>query len=246
MVTIWVTPGPLCQTLMSAKNESLLPADFSGQVRLFPLPNLVMFPHGLQPLQVREGRYCQMLEDALANDCLLTMALLQPGWETDYEQRPAIFPVTCIAHIVSHSRLEDGHYNILLRGLKRASVVRENPASHPYRKADVVVLEDLYSASAKARRAEVKRRLLSRFCDLLPPSAVDQQLIGQLQEKELRLGVLTDIISFAIPFEIAFKQRLLCEWNVDVRAGILLERLDQLEQGVEPASGPFPPKFSDN
>ena len=56
-----------------------LPHDFSGTVRLFPLPNLVMFPHVVQPLHIFEPRYREMLEDALEHDRLLAMALLQPG-----------------------------------------------------------------------------------------------------------------------------------------------------------------------
>ena len=61
--------------------SDLIPADFAGVVRLFPLPDLVMFPHVVQPLRVFEPRYVQMFEDALADDQLLTMAVLQHGWE---------------------------------------------------------------------------------------------------------------------------------------------------------------------
>jgi Lon protease-like protein len=43
-------------------------SDFSGKVRLFPLPNLVLFPHVLQPLHVFEPRYRQLMEDALDDD----------------------------------------------------------------------------------------------------------------------------------------------------------------------------------
>ena len=42
--------------------------NFSGKVRLFPLPNLVLFPHVMQPLHIFEPRYRDMLEDALADD----------------------------------------------------------------------------------------------------------------------------------------------------------------------------------
>ena len=42
------------------------PEHFSGSVRLFPLPNVVMFPHVMQPLQIFEPRYLEMLADALA------------------------------------------------------------------------------------------------------------------------------------------------------------------------------------
>ena len=61
---------------------------FSGQARLFPLPNLVMYPHVMQPLHIFEPRYREMLEDDAGDDRLIAMAMLAPGWETDYESRP--------------------------------------------------------------------------------------------------------------------------------------------------------------
>ena len=36
---------------------------FSGVVRLFPLPNLVLYPHVMQPLHIFEDRYREMLEE---------------------------------------------------------------------------------------------------------------------------------------------------------------------------------------
>ncbi|MFM8272901.1 MAG: LON peptidase substrate-binding domain-containing protein, partial [Gemmata sp.] len=50
--------------------------DFAGTVRLFPLPNLVVFPHVVQGLHVFEPRYRRMTADALAGDRLIGMALL--------------------------------------------------------------------------------------------------------------------------------------------------------------------------
>ena len=54
--------------------------NFTGTVRLFPLPNLVLFPNVAQPLHVFEPRYRQLMADSLAADRLIAMALLQPGW----------------------------------------------------------------------------------------------------------------------------------------------------------------------
>ena len=45
-----------------------LPEGFTGLVRLFPLPSLVMFPHALQPLHVFEPRYRDMVRDCLRVD----------------------------------------------------------------------------------------------------------------------------------------------------------------------------------
>src|SRR6266545_6172021 len=102
-------------------------ADFAGTARLFPLPNLVFFPHVMQPLHIFEPRYRQMTADALAGDRLIAMALLRPGWEPDYEKVPPIYPVVCLGRIVADQRLEDGRYRLLLRGLSRAGIVEEVP-----------------------------------------------------------------------------------------------------------------------
>ena len=52
------------------------PADalalFSGQAPIFPLPNVVHFPHLLLPLHIFEPRYRRMVEDVLAGDRLLS------------------------------------------------------------------------------------------------------------------------------------------------------------------------------
>ena len=52
--------------------------DFSNRCRLFPLPNLVLFPHAVLPLHIFEPRYRQMTEDALAGDQLVTIVQIKP------------------------------------------------------------------------------------------------------------------------------------------------------------------------
>ncbi|MCC7084863.1 MAG: LON peptidase substrate-binding domain-containing protein, partial [Pirellulales bacterium] len=66
---------------MSQDNFHFSPETFAGTARLFPLPNLVMFPHVLQPLHIYEPRYRAMLEEALDDDKLIAMAMFAPGWE---------------------------------------------------------------------------------------------------------------------------------------------------------------------
>ena len=73
--------------------------DFRGLARLFPLPNLVLFPSVIQPLHIFEPRYRQLMEDALKDDRLIGMALLRPGYEEDYHNNPPIYPVICLGRI---------------------------------------------------------------------------------------------------------------------------------------------------
>src|SRR3990172_9342939 len=91
--------------------------EFGGKARLFPLPNLTMFPHVVQPLHIFEPRYREMVEESLATDRLIAMVLLREGWEDDYEGNPPVHAIACLGQILADQRLDDGRYNILLRGL---------------------------------------------------------------------------------------------------------------------------------
>lgn len=66
---------------MSDEPLSFSPDQFEGHVRLFPLPNLVMFPHVMQALHIFEPRYRSMFEEALDDDRLVALGSLAPGWE---------------------------------------------------------------------------------------------------------------------------------------------------------------------
>src|SRR5881227_916572 len=117
-------------------------ANFSGSARLFPLPNLVLFPHVVQPLHVFEPRYRQMTADALAADRLIALALLKPGWEDAGAEPPAVCPVACLGRVVADQLLPDGRYNLLLRGLSRLRLLGEVPDDRPYRTARAELLTD--------------------------------------------------------------------------------------------------------
>jgi Lon protease-like protein len=66
------------------------PDQFSGLARVFPLPNMVMFPHVMQALHIFEPRYLAMFEEAIQDDRLIALGLLAPGWEQQYEERPQL------------------------------------------------------------------------------------------------------------------------------------------------------------
>ena len=61
---------------MSDEPLAFEPEQFQGLARVFPLPNLVMFPHVMQVIHIFEPRYRALLEEALASDRLITMGTL--------------------------------------------------------------------------------------------------------------------------------------------------------------------------
>jgi Lon protease-like protein len=220
---------------------------FEGQARLFPLPNVVLFPHVMLPLHIFEPRYRQMTADALAGDHLLALVLLRPGWEEDYEGRPPVHSVACLGKIVAEQRLPDGRYNLLLRGLSRGRICDEVSTGQLYR----TVRLELFGAEpepAQAKDSPLRQELGRLTKDWLSAMGSTYQQLGKLLQGDLTLGALTDILSFALPLAMEFKQELLEEIDVEQRVRRLLRHLESQTPppGTSAAVRAFPPDFSQN
>jgi Lon protease-like protein len=108
----------------------------SDLLPLFPLPNVVLFPHVFLPLHIFEPRYRAMAADALAGDRMIGMVLLRPGWDQDYEGRPPIYQIGCSGVLTHTEQLPDGRYNLVLRGIERFRIIEEDD-TRSYRRAAV-------------------------------------------------------------------------------------------------------------
>jgi Lon protease-like protein len=219
---------------------------FSGTVRLFPLPNLVLYPFVVQPLHIFEPRYRQLMADALTDDRLIAMALLKPGWEEDYHLRPPLYPAVCIGRIFKEERLPDGRYNLLLHGVARARIVEELPVDKLYRLARVKVLADVPVASLTLEK-ELREELEQRMAGWFASQTAAQEQLEKLLQSGLPLGTLCDVFAFALPLDLKIKQQLLEEAVIERRARCLLEQLELCQPApVLAAERRFPPDFSAN
>jgi Lon protease-like protein len=217
--------------------------DFDNVTRLFPLPGLVMFPHVILPLHIFEPRYCQMTEDALGGDRLITMIQIRPmpkggAWTEPVE----IETVGCLGRIIQHEGLPDGRFKILLLGRKRVRIRREIKSGKLYRTAEVEILDDRASLVPE----EVAREeLVGLFRKVLERQHRLDTDVAELLEKPVPLGILSDIMSHALSLPPALKQRLLDEPSVDARIDTLLTILRKVTAAEQPGRV-FPPPFSPN
>lgn len=212
--------------------------DFGGVVRLFPLTGVVLLPHVVLPLHIFEPRYRQMMRDALRSDRRIAMVQARPGPVSSAWHAPELEPVACLGTILDHERLPDGRYNLLLRGRRRARIVRELCADTLYRQAEVELLDDVEPDDAPALRSD----LIAAFrAYARTPGGCDPDL-DRLLRADAALGVLTDILAHALDLPPSLKQSLLAEPRVDSRAAILLSLLRDAP-GRRPA---YPPPFSAN
>jgi len=149
-------------------------------IPIFPLPNVVLFPHVELPLHIFEPRYRAMVDDAMQGDRLVDIVVLRGDWRRDYHGAPEVFPLGCVGRITNFSPLPDGRSNLVLRGERRFTI-RDEVAGTEYRRARVdwqpCVPEEGATAAALERRlkdsvsrllARRDRELTADFWDRLP------------------------------------------------------------------------------
>lgn len=217
--------------------------EFAGVARLFPLPNLVLFPQVDQGLHIFEPRYRQMTADALAGDQLIAMVLLKPdeNWEESYDGRPAIEGTACLGRIVTSEKLSDGRYNLKLRGLGRLKLLGEvTETDKLYRLVRGELLADVCPpmAEVKALRRDLREAVLARF----DSSGPAYHQLARLFDSDTTLGAVCDLLSYSLPLSLALKQQLLSDPDVSARVRAVIDAVG----GASPKSRPFPPGFSPN
>jgi uncharacterized protein len=193
----------------------------SDLLPIFPLPNVVLFPQVFLPLRIFEPRYRSMVADALAGDRMIGMALLRPGWEATYEERPPIYKIGC-SGVISHcEKLPDGRYNIVLRGLERFEIEREDHA-RPYRRAEIRPLPE---SPLNARDEAVIGRHRHRLESLLAP-IVSSASGESIRAAAMNSADLVNALSQYLDFEPLEKQALLERNCLLTRAEALIELLE--------------------
>lgn len=212
---------------------------------LFPLPTTVLFPNVFLPLHIFEPRYRQMTADALADDRFIALVLPTPGWEKDYGHSPALHPVACLGRIVAEQELEDGRYNILLRGFARIRIEKELSSKKLYRIARSELLEDIPLVDEDLTRYW-RETLLEKAPGWFPNQGEVAEQFTKLLQGDLPLGALCDIITFALPLDAEFKQSLLEELRVAARLQVLHDFLEGTKAAQEQSDRTFPPDFSMN
>ena len=193
---------------------------------IFPLPSVVLFPRIVQPLHIFEPRYLEMFTEALDSHGQIAMALLKPGYENNYFGSPEIHPVVSVGRIITYEARDDGTYDVVLLGDKRARLERE-VGGKIYRRG---VLNEVEEKSSGSR--EDRKNLRMNMEALLEVAIQDMKkenkglaLLQKSFAEEPSLGFLVDFLAYHFIKDPEFQQSLLEELDVSLRARSLLDAL---------------------
>ena len=193
------------------------------EIPLFPLPNLVLFPHVAVPLHIFEERYKLMINRCIDQDEVFGLVLLHE--DAEQESESTIRRVGVTARVVQVERLEDGRMNILCAGESRFRI-GEFTGRTPYWTGIVDFLEDA---------PEREEALQSAFDEVAGLYRQAMQLTSRLKETEIPQVDLPDsalglsyMVSYVLDISAARKQELLETTSTVLRLHSLAVDLEKL------------------
>ena len=209
----------------------LEPQDLA-ELSIFPLPNVTLFPGAALPLHVFEPRYRELTREVLAARKIMAVARLQPGFESDYEGRPAVFDVCGVGFVEQHSERPDGRFDILLRGLTRARIVAELPPLRAFRQVRAECLADKLADPALVAGWQQK---LGSLWEVLSPHLPEQvRDLRALTRGADDASAYSDRLAAAMVADPDASQQLLTELDPAERLRQLAARVQELVDALSP------------
>jgi Lon protease-like protein len=161
-------------------------------IPIFPLPNVVLFPNVFLPLHIFEPRYRQMIAESLAGDRIIGMVLLRPGYENNYDGAPPVYSTGCSGLITHVEKMDDGRYNLVLRGLEKFWIESEElPAvGRLYRSAIISPINEMVAPTERDQLRQERKKLQNLLTPIfsgglegrLPEAMPDEDLINALAQ----------------------------------------------------------------
>jgi uncharacterized protein len=183
---------------------------------IFPLPGVLLLPHGRLPLRIFEPRYLAMTRDALAGERLIGM--VQPNDPIVSDANPPVYPIGCAGRITSFTETDDGLFLITLTGISRFRIREELPLLEGYRRVVPEWTDFARDLEADENSGFDRDRLIRGLKGFFQHHQIsaDWDAIASTP-----VDRLVTSIAMMCPFEPSEKQALLEASDLDDRARLL-------------------------
>jgi len=204
---------------------SQLGGDHLTQSPVFPLANSLLFPHAVQALHIFEERYVEMVRDSLRGNRCISMALLKPGYQSDYYGSPEVYSTACLGRIIDYRELPDDKFHLALQGLMAVDLGSEIKTENGFRIFEIQqrnFIEDVDVSLQRTTRQELYE-LLKAYFFLQSGLDTDPEALCS----DMSFSSLVDNLCFLIPLDCDRKIKLLRSLRVSERSFLLQSFLEQ-------------------
>lgn len=209
---------------------------------VLPLPNVVLLPGMMLPLNVYEPQYLELVDFVRTNGMYVGVPLLLPAaanTPVGASAPPPLASVFGLGKLVCHIPLADGRRIIRLEGVGRVRLQHEHPRSHGFRELAVSPLAEPYPTHAgsitllKAHVERITQYLgedsegLTSLLELRDDRSFLYSLTAFLPSLELLVCDEAEIMADDRAL-VTLQQRSLAAETADERATFLIQRTSNI------------------
>ena len=192
---------------------------------LFPMRDLVVFPHMIAPIFVGRDKTRRAVECAIAGDSRVLVVAQRRGADNDPNTLESLYPVGVTASVIDCQTQVDGVLKVSVCGLQRTAIVRL--IDDEFLAAEVAPIEEERSQSTEA--AALSGAVLDAYqiyakvdFSSLPPGPKARFGLPSIGEPSL----LADTVAPLLSIGIAQKQQLLETSDVVARLEKILDLMN--------------------
>ncbi len=196
-------------------------------IPIFPLPNVVLFPRTVLPLNIFEPRYRQMVAHCLEHRLPIGIVLLRSVSQKEESGGESIYEIGSAGEISRHQKLDDGRYHILLSGKYRFQIQHLLPRDFLFRQATVESIPEWIPEVEESD--DVRDSLLVSFEALTrgKQGGEDADENGQKILSQLDFETLVNTLCSALRLDPQTRQKLLELDDLRGRANSILDFMDE-------------------
>jgi Lon protease-like protein len=202
--------------------------DLPGTIPVFPLPEVLLLPGGMLPLNIFEPRYLAMVQAALQTDRMIGM--VQPLSNEDLADNPALYDTGCAGRISRFEETPDGRFLVSLKGVCRFNIVEELAPRDGYRCVEADWSCYGGDLAHETRRCLDRGRLFPALRNYFKLHGIeaDWEALGEAPDERL-----VTCLSMICPFGASEKQALLEAPDIQGRADILTTLIEMDTGGYD-------------
>jgi ATP-dependent Lon protease len=202
-------------TVGSGGEEEPSRVELPEALPVLPLKNTVLFPYLLSPLLVNTDRSRALIDEVLrTRDRLLVCAAVKRPVET-HPGPDDLYRVGTVMRIAKMLKFPDESYRLLVQGVARVSI-EEFTAEEPYLVGNVSRLEE-HGDLESVETAALVRNIVQHFGNVVANSSKLSDDLAVLAQNIEDPSKLADLVGSNLDFDIAAKQGLLEELDVQAR-----------------------------
>src|SRR3954466_710525 len=188
---------------------------------ILPIRNIVVFPGTVMPLNVGRQKSKNLLDEVMPGDKVIGV-VTQRNADVEDPKIEDLHQVGVAAMILKLFKLPDGNQSIIVHGMARFRIL-ELENTDPFAVAKIEVLEDKITPSPAMDALVASVRAQANKVIELSPNTPDeaQQVLASITNP----SALADFLAANLQADVAEKQRVLEELDVEVRLRMIAARL---------------------